>query len=563
MPTTKHKTAAIYARFSTDLQKDSSIDDQVHACEALAKREGYKVVGIFTDRAKSGSSLFDRKGADDLMDAVKAREFDVVICESQSRLARDAADIHFLWKRLNHAQVVLHSISDGIADSMKIGMRGIMDAEFLKSLSAQVKRGLDGRARLGLRPGQVTYGYRPVAGGKPGEIEIDPVKAKIVRRIFNEYVNEVSPREIAVGLTRDGVPTPRLRGGDVWGHQAFLGGGDGGIISNRLYIGESIWGKQFVVADPDTGSKSKRTRPKGDWIVTAAPHLRIIDQQVWDAAQRLRTNRATRHGPGGLTIRPTLVRNREHLLSGLLRCGTCNGKMIFANVSRGKRYVRCAAAQMKTDCSHQKSYDIDKLKKLVLDNLCTDFDDPAWLARQEIAYNSQFAKEEKGHGGGERAAIEKQIARLKLQMARIADVIMDGDDIDLAEFKAKLKAKERERVGLAERLRHLGGDNVILLPNAFGAYVQNVKKMRRRLVDEADADATRAAFRTVMDCIVVQPTRRGDDYVVDAFGRLNAGNVNVRPAARSVQKIVAAEGFTACVGNGKTALPFRSRPKPS
>src|SRR6267154_4514868 len=72
----KQRTAALYARFSSDLQKDRSVDDQFADCERFAKREGLKIVAKFSDRAKSGSTLFGRDGALELMLAAKARKFD-------------------------------------------------------------------------------------------------------------------------------------------------------------------------------------------------------------------------------------------------------------------------------------------------------------------------------------------------------------------------------------------------------------------------------------------------------------------------------------------------------
>src|SRR5712664_3997155 len=101
------KTAAIYARFSSDMQKDRSVDDQFADCEALAKSKGFKVVDKFSDRAKSGASLHGRPGARALLQAAKARKFDVVIVESFSRLARDKEDIAHIYKRLKHADIEL------------------------------------------------------------------------------------------------------------------------------------------------------------------------------------------------------------------------------------------------------------------------------------------------------------------------------------------------------------------------------------------------------------------------------------------------------------------------
>ena len=94
------KTAAIYARYSSDLQKDRSIDDQVALCKEIALRNGYSVAEIFTDRAKSGASMFERDGLLALMNAAKKRDFQAVISESLSRLSRDQEDTAAIYKRL-------------------------------------------------------------------------------------------------------------------------------------------------------------------------------------------------------------------------------------------------------------------------------------------------------------------------------------------------------------------------------------------------------------------------------------------------------------------------------
>ena len=70
---TKLKPAVAYARFSSDLQNDKSIDDQIGLCEQIARREGYKIVKVYSDRAKSGADMFERDGLNAMMKAVKAK----------------------------------------------------------------------------------------------------------------------------------------------------------------------------------------------------------------------------------------------------------------------------------------------------------------------------------------------------------------------------------------------------------------------------------------------------------------------------------------------------------
>src|SRR5260221_8178335 len=114
MTITRQKVAAVYARFSSDEQKDSSIDDQLADCREIAKREGYLINEklIFIDRATTGTTRHGRDGMAGLLDAVKVEKFDVLLCESQSRLARDVEDFAFLSKRLHAKDIILHTYHD-------------------------------------------------------------------------------------------------------------------------------------------------------------------------------------------------------------------------------------------------------------------------------------------------------------------------------------------------------------------------------------------------------------------------------------------------------------------
>lgn len=86
------KRAAIYSRFSTDLQSERSIEDQRAICEASAAREGLEVVGAWENRARSGGSFFGRDGLMDLMETTKTHAFDVLIVEALD-CPRDIEDL--------------------------------------------------------------------------------------------------------------------------------------------------------------------------------------------------------------------------------------------------------------------------------------------------------------------------------------------------------------------------------------------------------------------------------------------------------------------------------------
>src|SRR5579863_7052257 len=73
------KPAAIYARFSTELQNEKSTEDQIALCRTYAARHQLNIVATFEDKARSGASVFGRDGLMQLMDAARQNLFSVVI----------------------------------------------------------------------------------------------------------------------------------------------------------------------------------------------------------------------------------------------------------------------------------------------------------------------------------------------------------------------------------------------------------------------------------------------------------------------------------------------------
>ncbi len=396
------KRAAFYARFSSDLQKDASIDDQFAMCRRVVEREGARVVETFHDRALSGATMFERDGLLAMMQAAKRKAFDMLVVDSLDRLSRDQEDLPGLFKRLQFYGIELRTPSDGVVTKIHVGIRGITGSLFLDDLARNVRRGHNGLVRAGRIPGAVAYGYRRVrnqldARGNivKGLCEIEDKQAAVVRRIFREYAAGVSPRAIAAGLNRDGIPSPD---GGIWNHQTFVGGRLGrGMIGNPIYIGHLVWGTTLRVRNPDTGKRLKRVAPADNRTAVDVPHLRIIDQDLWDAANGVRQDRA-RHkfGEGGKVRRFLRASAREHLLSGLLRCGACQGHMRVAQVSRdGAPRVTCAAAHQHGTCEHRKSYDLDKLQAGVLAGLRDMLTDPEAIAREARAFHKEYAEREK------------------------------------------------------------------------------------------------------------------------------------------------------------------------
>ena len=109
--------AAIYARYSSDNQREQSIHDQIRVCQNYARDKGLEVSNdhIYSDEARSGA-IRDRAGLDALLEACGEKKFQVVLVDDSSRLSRDVSYFNQLLCRFIYMQVRLVSVSDAKCD---------------------------------------------------------------------------------------------------------------------------------------------------------------------------------------------------------------------------------------------------------------------------------------------------------------------------------------------------------------------------------------------------------------------------------------------------------------
>src|SRR5712671_6359417 len=151
--------AVVYARYSSDLQREASIEDQIRVCRARIEREGWEYLCAYTDRAQSGASAL-RPAYQKLLEDARHGQFEVVVAEALDRLSRDQEDVAGLLKRLRFAGVRLFTLAEGEISELHVGLKGTMNALLLKDLAAKTHRGLRGRVELGKAGGGISYGYR-------------------------------------------------------------------------------------------------------------------------------------------------------------------------------------------------------------------------------------------------------------------------------------------------------------------------------------------------------------------------------------------------------------------
>ena len=320
---------AIYARYSSDNQREASIEDQVRLCREYAQRQGWQVAESYSDQAISGASLL-RPGIQSLLADAQSKRFDVILAESLDRISRDQEDIAGVYKRMTFAGVKVVTLSEGDISELHIGLKGAMGELFLKDLADKTRRGLRVRAEDGKSGGGNSCGYDLVkktdGKGEPlrGERRLNKTEAQVVRSIFQDYAAGKSPKRIAHQLNAERIPGPA---GNAWGPSTIYGNWrrGTGILNNELYIGRLVWNCLRYIKDPDTGKRVSRLNPQSEWIVQGVPELRIVEDELWSRVKD--KHKAVRIARKPLQDGNTLgARKRPpYLFSGLIKCGACGG----------------------------------------------------------------------------------------------------------------------------------------------------------------------------------------------------------------------------------------------
>jgi site-specific DNA recombinase len=507
--------AAIYARFSTDLQNERSIEDQVALCRAYAKREGLEVEAMYEDRARSGGSLFGRDGVASLMRHAAERRFEVVIVEALDRLSRDMEDLAGIYKRLSFAEVQLRAVHEGAVDELLVGMRGLFGQYFRKDLKDKIRRGMAGRVRDGQVQAGLAYGYAAVPG-KTGARTIVEAEAAIVRRIFEEFAEGVPAREIARRLNADGIPAPR---GGSWNQTTINGNGKRsvGILLNELYVGRFVWGRTRKIQSPDTGRDLIRPGASDAKVAAEIPELAIVPRELFD--------RVTARKHALARVHPSHQRRRKHLLTGLLRCGGCGSGLTVRTTHRdGRKRVDCARQHESRDCPSPHSFMLPTIERAVLSGLQAELRKPDMLAEFARAYRDE-RKRLAATAGTRRQDMEREAAETQRKLDRVIACIVEGHG-DAAVLGPQSTALHRQLERIRTELAALEEIPTVIELNAPGLarYLAHVDDLAGHLCGDAQAVQSKAAdaVRGLIETVTVWPGEALATVRVRITGRLAA-----------------------------------------
>lgn len=332
--------AVIYVRVSTEMQAErgGGIDDQLQQCLQTCERNGYDILGVFKDEAFSGR-IEDRPSFQQALAAVPPGG--VLVCPQWNRLSRDAAYRLELPEELASRGVVINSSTQGIYDPANDGqwLAYGVEAIFSEYLPRLISKHTIEAFRRHRREGR-QHGGRPPYGyvwGEAGRLVPDPVQEAVVGDIFTWAEQGHGKGAIAKRLTDAGVRRPD--GKDKPWTDATVKH----ILANVALAGRVA--HRYEKKARGRGRKPVWKRlPRDKWLIYAGQHPAIIEPARFDSVQQLLQARSWR-----------VPRNYGHefLLTGLLRCPYCGGKMHGAHQkTQSRRYptYRCTTFATTRTC---------------------------------------------------------------------------------------------------------------------------------------------------------------------------------------------------------------------
>jgi hypothetical protein len=323
-----------------------------------------------------------------------------------------------------------------------------------------------------------------------------------VRRVFAEYVAGRTPRDIAIDLNRDKVNPPR---GEFWSAGTIHGNRarGSGLLSNALYDGRLVWNKVTMKKDPATGKRISRVNPESEWQTTAVPHLRIVDADTFTAARERMDSRSHEA--------PAKARKLRHLLSGLLRCGTCGGAIVLKDRDSKGRRVYCARMHQGGGCTNGRAFYLDDIERRVLAGLETQLKDPRAIERFLKSYVEE-RKRLAAAEGAKRQRKETRLEEVNREFDRALNMCVKGlaneDEMGplLAQLREERKALQAELAAMAPPA------NVVSLhPVAVKRYLAMVNDLAISLPrrEVASNEGISQALRELVSCVTITPAPSG------------------------------------------------------
>jgi len=545
---------ASYSRYSSDLQDESSIEQQQRKCRERATADGVSLGTEleFADKAVSGTKR-EREGLNALLDAARERNFNVLYFESLSRLARESVLTMPMLKELVYVHKVrIVSVSEGIDSSQNnwellANFMAWMHEQFLKSLRSAVLRGQEQVVLNDWSVGDWCFGYgsEPIPGSEKARrgrnprprmrVIINAEHARWVKQIFDWFVVEkMTLDRIARELTKLDAPKDHRSSTKGWHHEYVKR-----VLRNEKYIGVWSWGKATNVRNPLTGDIAQEGRPPEEvakWL-RLRPDLRLIEDEQFLKAQGMldqleakwaltRTNKGRLRGSTVDSAHP------RHLLQSLIKCAEC-GSTFQVSGAHGK-YLGCAGykrglCECKTRLPRRLAASklLGAIGKRILAN-------PAWLDAVVEETRKSWTERRK-QNPDERVVVEQLIQAVEQKLSRLLDTVEKGQEEpeDLAE---RLKQRRREKRELEVRLARLDREEVCSDEPPTRDWIEGKLRALGEKLKAGGADAALALRKFVGGAVTVREAAvegRKRKHLVGTFTLTSVALINAVGAGES------------------------------
>lgn len=415
---------AIYARYSDDQQRPTSVEDQVRRCREFAGQQGLSLddVLIFEDSAITGKAEGEehRKGFQALLQAWDANAFAVLVVDEWSRLSRDGVCQALLVRRLERNLRVRMQTANGVDTrrpnwQLQLGLETMMTQQSGRDTKFRVERGMVGALERGYMIAMPAYGYAlkrefDGAGKHIGSHwVIDEPSAAVVRSIFAWRAEGLSMHEIARQLNKDGVPTchrSRKNLADFWRPSRIRN-----LLTNPIYRGVFVWNDSSTVR-AEAKKYGRVLQPQ----TYPRPALRLVSDELWN---RCNARMVSRSGYGG----------GKHALAGLVSCGCCGSTLVLSSLERCRSLfcARCTVAKSTDDQRSRLSSTVAAAGvQLLLVEAARYFLTPEFVT----AFKHSLRARLEGGGEAQLKAARAELLRLERIQERLSRLLASSDEED-------------------------------------------------------------------------------------------------------------------------------------
>ncbi|MDI3478550.1 MAG: site-specific recombinase, partial [Thermoanaerobacterium sp.] len=468
--------AAAYCRYSSDNQREESIEAQIRAIKEYAERNNIEIIKIYADEARSATTD-DRPQFLQMIKDSEINIFQAVIVHKLDRFARNRYDSAFYKRQLKKNGIKLISVLEQLDDSPEsIILESVLEgmAEYYsKNLAREVMKGLKENAFQGRFNGGIPpLGYDII----DGHYVINEKEAEAIRLIFQMYRDDYGYRHIIDELNLRGYKTKK---GNNFSKNSLHE-----ILKNEKYIGKYVFNK---------GTKHNHRIQKDDVIVINNAIPAIVDKNLFEEVQKKMERAKKTQGSHNA--------QRIYLLTGLVQCGICGSSMVGSLGKKKYTYYRCNNKDRTKQCSN-KDINKDVLERYILNELSkrvfSDTAIPA-LSKRLNEENKKLLYEREE----EKKALSRRYEEVINSINAIVDTIAKGHFH--ASLDAKLTELEQQKAGVETRIKELEmkPDISIITEDKIKEYLIKDKEV----LVAGDQRKIKAILPTYINKIIVFPDR--------------------------------------------------------